>query len=270
MGLPPGVTVCQDDTVRANGPQRNDLDERLTALMARLDEIDARTTATAQHSDAQAIALLAAVDDRLQALLAHLDKRTAVLADLEVLPQRVIDEVGRATASVLERHVQALVARLADAADTLVHAEGRIEALSRGHGGEARAGEERLGSAFGQVADRMESAVQATDDRLSRLEEASGALRDDLEQMASVTINAIEELRAVQSALRDAVEEGSRQAGVAANDVRALREHLGPHLAALIEATTRRADAEQAGFDAVLGRIDRLLHERERPGAPST
>ena len=255
-------------TVRASEPQRNDLDDRFAAVMARLDELDARATATAQHSDAQALALLAAVDDRLQALLGHLDKRTAVLADLEALPQQVIAEIGRSTAGVLDRHVHSLVARLADATDTLVHAEGRIEALSRSHGGEARAIEERVGSALGQVGDRVESAVHEAGRRLSRVEEGIAAVQGDLEQMASLTINAVEELRATQSALRDAVDEGARQAALAASDVRALREHLAPHLDALIEATTRRADAEQAGFEAVLGRIDRLLARQEAEAGP--
>ena len=78
----------------------------------------------------------------------------------------------------------------------------------------------------------------------------------------AVEADALADLRASQAAVREAVQVGVQKAELAALDIRGLRDRLTPHLMALAEATTRRAEADQAGFDAVLARLDSLLTAR--------
>ena len=112
--------------------------------------------------------------------------------------------------------------------------------------------------------------LAAVDRVRSRVDElgpvVAQALLSEVERaVRSATANeaeALADLRTFQAATREAVQVGVQKAELAALDIRGLRDRLTPHLVALAEATTRRAEADQAGFDAVLARLDSLLTAR--------
>ena len=109
----------------------------------------------------------------------------------------------------------------------------------------------------GVVATTREELLGVTTRALDR----SATMADEVVQASGA---AIDDLRATQTVLREAVQDGAHKAELAALDIRGLRDRLTPHLVALADATTRRAEADQAGFDAVLARLDQLLTARQR------
>ena len=124
---------------------------------------------------------------------------------------------------------------------------------------------ERAARAASAAEDAAIGATELTAERFARLEATMG------DRTGGAEVPAIEEawreVRTLHASVCAAIQEGARAAELTANDVRSLRDRITPHLVALGEATTRRVEADQAGFDAVLARMDQLLPTR-RPGRP--
>lgn len=278
-----------------------------TRLLDRVDALDARTEAAVKRSDEHALALLAALDDRLQAvlvasakageigaarlaeqvaatsvqqgreLLAGIDERTAVLADLGSLPQRMASEVGEGAAGAVNRQIEPLIARLTAAVDSLAHAEGRIEALARGNAGEARAVEERVATMLAEIGDRAETAVDRGRARIAEGQVALGtrfdgvvadlltALQAANERLEAKVDGSIEQLKTTggrqNGALLDAVTQSSQKLGDGLVDVRTALIASG---AAQTEGRTqaeRLVSAVNEGLDGLRSTIDALGHD---------
>lgn len=273
-------------------------DQLLDQVAALADRVEAE----AQRRDVQAAALLPTIDERLHALhragvnageeqerrlearleavtseqgeriVGRIDERTATLATLESVPADVAAEVQAATARALADQVEPLVAKLAEAADGLAHEAGRIKALVERAVRAASAAEEAvaglrpddlraaLAGAADTAADEVRAAARRLEEVLAAVAEGSDdGPADHLERLE----RSVADLRTSQAALRQVVEDGAQKAELASIDVRGLRGRLAPHLVALADATTRRAEADEAGFDAVLARLDQLLAPRQ-------
>ena len=128
----------------------------------------------------------------------------------------------------------------------------------------------RLDELIDEQAAVRQAQLAAVDRVRSRVDElgpvVAQALLSEVERVVrsatAAEADALADLRASQVAVREAVQVGVQKAELAALDIRGLRDRLTPHLVALAEATTRRAEADQAGFDAVLARLDTLLTAR--------
>lgn len=225
----------------------------------------ARAEDDARRRDDQAVALLAAVDDRLQALhvagvqaskerevslaarleaitaehgqvlLGRIDERTAAITELAAIPPMVAAEVERATAGALGGQVEPLVARLVEAVDSLAHEGGRIEALARSHAGEARAVEERVTAMFVEVAERAESAVDRSRARISEGQVALGGRFE-------ATVGEL------MSALQAAAERIETRLAETADGLRAAGGHQN---GALLDAVTRSSQLLGEGLTEV-------------------
>ena len=119
---------------------------------------------------------------------------------------------------------------------------------------------ERAARAASAAEDAAVGATELSAERFARLELAIGERTGGAE--AQAIEEAWREVRTLHSSVCAAIQEGARAAELTASDVRSLRDRITPHLVALGEATTRRVDADQAGFDAVLARMDQLLPTR--------
>ena len=124
---------------------------------------------------------------------------------------------------------------------------------------------ERAARAASAAEDAAVGATELTAERFARLEAAIGDRTGGAE--APAIEEAWREIRTLHASVCATIQEGARAAEVTANDVRSLRDRITPHLVALGEATARRVEADQAGFDAVLARMDQLFPTRQ-PGRP--
>ncbi len=266
-------------------------------LLERVAAVDSRAEAAVQRSDEHAVALLAALDDRLQAvlvasanageigaarladqvaatsvqqgreLLARIDERTAVLDDLGSLPQRMAAEVGEGAAAALNRQVEPLVARLTAAVDTLAHAEGRIEALAHGNAGETRAVEERVALMLTEIGERAESAVDRGRARIAEGQVALGTRFDAVVANMLIAVKgATERLEAkVDASIEQLRAAGGHQNGALLDAVTRSSQQLGEGLVdvrtALIDSGTAqtegRAEAQRLAATVSDG-LDRL------------
>jgi len=204
-------------------------------------------------------------DPRLEVLAAEqVAARQAQLDAVEALSGQIA-EVGPVVARALLSEVER-ASRSANAAE---------EAVARLRPDTLRA---VLNEAAEHAAVEVHAAAQRLDEAILALSDAQTGIRSQLAELATRTLErpaavtdevaqasetAIDDLRASQRALREAVQDGAHKAELAAIDIRGLRDRLAPHLVALADATTRRAEADQAGFDAVLTRLDQLLVGRE-------
>ena len=197
-------------------------------------------------------------DPRIEALLLEqVAARDAQLEAIDALSSRMA-EVGPLVARALLGEVERAT-RSANAAEEAV-AQLQPEALRAVLSETAQKAAGEVEAVTGRLEEAIDALPDELDRRLAVLAEAAAAAVD----VTTATSTAIADLRASQLALREAVDEGAHKAELAAGDLRSLRDRLSPHLVALAEATSRRADADQAGFDAVLARLDRLLGERQR------
>ncbi|MEO5680474.1 MAG: hypothetical protein ABIS47_12490 [Acidimicrobiales bacterium] len=226
---------------------RQQLDEGLVAVRSALVAVSADQAAGRTQAERLAAAVAGQVEEVHAAVrtLAGDPRHDAVVLELAAGHQAqlaALDGLAGRISDVGPLVARALLSEVERAARAASAAEDAVLALDP----------EALRAA---LVDAGQAAIRDLVDRVAEAAEAHGA--------------ALHDLRAVQAALRQAVEDGGRQAAVAAGDVRGLRERLAPHLAALAEATTRRSAADQAGFDAVLARIDQLLARQGTDGPSS-
>lgn len=219
----------------------------IEAVTERLDAIGGAVDSLSHDARLDMIVLEVAAGRR--------DQRSAI----ETVSGR-IDEVGPVVARALQSEVER-AARSASAAEEAVMALNpeALRATLASFGAQtaegARATTARLDRAVAAIAELI-------DERMTRIEQGQAGIRAQVVDTAQASEVTLHHLRAVQAGLREAVQDGAQKAELAAVDMRALRDRLTPHLVALAEATSRRADADQAGFDAVLARIDQLLGPR--------
>ncbi len=219
----------------------------IAAVTERLDAIRGAVESLSHDARLDMIVLEVAAGRR--------DQRSAI----ETVSGR-IDEVGPLVASALLSEVER-AARSASAAEEAVMALNpeALRATLASFGTQtaegAKATTARLDRAVAAIAELI-------DEKMARIEQGQAGIRAQVVDTAKAGEVTLHHLRAVQAGLRETVQDGAHKAELAAVDMRALRDRLTPHLVALAEATSRRADADQAGFDAVLARIDQLLGPR--------
>jgi len=126
---------------------------------------------------------------------------------------------------------------------------------------------DQLGHGLASLAD-TQAAIRRELAELPRPTEEAAVAR--LEEMDRSLAGALTGLAVAIDTSRDKVvglaADGAHKSELAVLDIRGLRDRIAPHLEALAEATMRRAEADQAGFDAVLARLDQLLGTRP-PGS---
>jgi hypothetical protein len=247
------------------------VDERLQSLHA------AGSAAYVEHEGRLIDRVEAVTAEHGRALVQRIDERTAAIADLEAIPVRVAAEVQSATAAALTTQVEPLVARLVEAIDTLAHEGGRIEAMARGHAGEARAVEERVAALFIEVAERAETAVDRSRARITEGQVALGARFDAIGgEMVSSVVAATERLEArlaegaegiraagghQNGALLDAVNRSGQHLSEGLSEVRAALFAAGTESAARgLEADQRVASLAE-GLDDLRATVETIRHD---------
>ncbi len=250
----------------------------LDALDARLHSMHTAGTEAAEAGEQRlATRVEAVVTEHAQALVGRIDERTRAITDLEALPGQVAAGVHDATTAALTAEVEPLVARLVDAVDGLAHEGGRIEALARGHAGEARAVEERVAALFTDLAERAESAVDRSRARIAEGQVALGGRFDSLigEMLSAVAAAAerldgrmaesAEGLRAAgghqNGALLDAVNRTSQQLGEALIEIRSTLIASGTELAERGAKAEQRSEVTAERLDGLRALIESVRHD---------
>ena len=236
------------------------VNEGQVALHARFDAVMAELQSSVNASAERLEACVTEGVDVVRALSGH--QNAALLDTVNRTSQQVRESLAALRAAVEDDghdpRIDALVLEQVASREAQLAA---IEAVS------ARIGEigPMVAHALLSEVERAVRAANATEEAVAGLRVAvEGGPDDGSAARLELLEQSLDDLRASQAALREVVETGTHKAELTAIDVRGLRERLAPHLVALTEATTRRADADQAGFDAVLARLDQLLAARLR------
>jgi hypothetical protein len=244
--------------------------EQVASREAQLAAIDAVANRIDEMGPLVARALLSEIERAVRAANAAEEAVSSLRPDslraaLSAATERAAEEV-RAVTRRFDESLAALAAQIGQQLAELADRQHReLAAVTGGAGGTPASRLDELDRSLAEALHELGGVVAATRDELvsltARALDRAAAAADDVARSSGA---AIDDVRASQTALREAVEDGAHKAELAAIDVRGLRERLTPHLVALAEATTRRADADQAGFDAVLARLDQLLAPRSR------
>ena len=236
--------------------------EGQVALGARFEHVATDLLAAIQATTADVGATLATSIEQLRVTSGQ---QSAALLDALTHGR---DQAGEVERSRVDALLVELVAGRHDQLQAVEALAGRVQEIGPLVARALLAEVERAGRAASAAEDAAVGATELIAERFAGLEAAVGSRTGGTE--AQATEEAWREVRTLHASVCAAIQEGARASELTASDVRSLRDRITPHLVALGEATSRRIEADEAGFDAVLARMNQLLPTRPPREAGTT